>query len=442
LIDLPPMADVKAQAATLAVALDARDGEDQVAIRQGRRFAARMVQAEPPPALAPVIRAGATYLVTGGFGGVGRLVGRWLAEQGASDIALLGRTAKADHPLVRELEALGASVHVVAVDVADEASLSIAVKALSGRAPPLAGIFHAAAEFGVATIAAADRAGAQAVLGPKLNGLIALERVTAANDLDFVVLFSSTTALLGASGFAAYAAANAFLDASAETASRNRKTVSIRWGTWEAMRLASDVQQDAYRAAGLQPLPRAQALELMGRALAGDATTPVFAKIDWARLKPLHEAKGPRPFLSAMEARVTEVVAADAPMKFVEVLREARADQREQLLLDFVQAAVAAVLKTPPDEPPSHDAGLFDLGMDSLMSVELKRRLERGFGARLPSTLTFNYPNVRALAGFLFTLFSKQASPQAPAVEPAMSARNLSDDEVTRRLRALIDATS
>ena len=162
--------------------------------------------------------------MTGGFGGVGRLVGRWLAEQGASDIALMGRTAKADHPAVREIEALGAHVHIVAADVADEASLAAALEALSGRAPPLAGIFHAAADFSVATIAAADRAGAQAVLRPKLNGLIALERATAANDLDFVVLFSSTTALLGASGFAAYAAANAFLDASAETASRDRKT--------------------------------------------------------------------------------------------------------------------------------------------------------------------------------------------------------------------------
>ena len=358
LIDLPPTADVKARAATLAAALDARDGEDQVAIRQGQRFAARIARAEPPLAPAPVVRAGATYLVTGGFGGVGRLVGRWLAEQGASDIALMSRTAKAHHPVVREIEALGARVHIAAVDVADEASLATALEALSGRAPPIAGIFHAAADFGVATIAAADLAGAQAVLRPKLNGLIALERATAANDLDFVVLFSSTTALLGAAGFAAYAAANAFLDASAETASRDRKTISIRWGTWEAMRLASDVQQDAYRAAGLQPLPKAQALELMGRALVGDATTPVFAKIDWTTLKPVHEAKGARPFLSAMEAEAIKVTPAEgAKAKLIDMLRDASPDESEQMLLDFVAAEVAVVLETPPDAPSSYEAG-------------------------------------------------------------------------------------
>jgi acyl carrier protein len=219
--------------------------------------------------------------------------------------------------------------------------------------------------------------------------------------------------------------------------------VSIRWGTWEAMRLASDVQQGAYRAAGLQPLSKAQALELMGRALAGADATPIFAKIDWARLKPLYEAKGARPFLSSVEAQVTEIDANDAPAKFIELLREAAPDQREQMLLDFVSAEVAAVLKTPPDDPPSHDVGLFDLGMDSLMSVELKRRLERGLGAPLPSTLAFNYPNIRALAGFVLTLLLREETAvQAPAAEPETTLDDIGDDEVARRLRALIEATS
>lgn len=446
LIDLPPATDIDVKAAALAAALDAHDGEDQIAIRQGQRYAARIVHAEPPPVTAPVVRAGATYLVTGGLGGVGRLVGQWLAEQGASDIALMGRGAKGDHPVVREIEALGARVHILAADVADEESLASALNMLSGLAPPLAGIFHAAADFGEATIAAADRSGTQAILRPKLNGLIALERVTAADDLDFVVLFSSTTALLGASGFAAYAAANAFLDASAEAASQNRKTISIRWGTWEAMRLASDAQQDAYHAAGLQPLQKSQALELMGRVLGGQTTTPVFAKIDWARLKPLHEAKGARPFLSRMEADATEFTqAAGAKAKLVDVLRDASPDQKELMLLDFVAAEVAIVLETPPDAPPSQEAGLFELGMDSLMSVELKRRLERGFGAPLPSTLTFNYPNIRALAGFLRQLATTKQEP-APELMSAVAPVNqdldaLSDEELQAQVMAVLEET-
>jgi NADP-dependent 3-hydroxy acid dehydrogenase YdfG/acyl carrier protein len=443
LIDLPVAGDATALASMLAAALDAGDGEDQVALRQGQRFAARIEHAMPPSSLPTVIRAGVTYLITGGLGGVGQLIATWLAERGASDVALLSRTARADHPAVRNIEALGTRVHVVAADVADEATLTAALEGLAGKAPPLAGIFHAAADFGVAAIVEADRAGIAAVLRPKLDGVIALERATTGKTLDFIVLFSSTTALLGASGFAAYAAANAFLDATAETAARGRKVVSIRWGTWDAMRLASDVQQGVYRQAGLQPLAKAQALELMGRALAGAEATPVFAKIDWTRLKPLYEAKGARPLLSALEAEVHEVEGNDAAAKFIDVLREATADQRGQMLLDFVSTEVSAVLKMPPDEPPSHDAGLFDLGMDSLMSVELKRRLERGFGAQLPSTLAFNYPNIRALASYLLARAFKEETPvPAPPAEPEATLDDIGDEEVARRLRALLDATT
>ena len=442
LIDLPVAGDFKALAATLVAGLDARDGEDQVAIRQGQCFAARIEHAEPPPLPQPVIRKDVTYLVTGGFGGVGQLIGKWLAEQGASDVALMGRKARADHPAVQSIEALGTHVHVMPADVADEESVSAALKRLLREAPPLAGVFHAAADFGVSPIVEADRAGAAAVLRPKVDGVIALERATAGQALDFIVLFSSTTTLLGASGYAAYAAANAFLDATAETAAPDRKIISIRWGIWETMRLASDVQKGTYREAGLQPLPNAQALRLMGRALAGSAVTPIFAKIDWARLRPLYEAKGRRPFLSAVVSSVTEIETGDEPAQLIEMLRDATSAQREQMLLDFVGAEVAAVLKMPPDEPPSHEAGLFELGMDSLMSVELKRRLERGFGAPLPATLTFNYPNIRALADFLLTRYSKDETVQAPTAEPETPMDDIGDDEVARRLRALIEATS
>jgi acyl carrier protein len=112
------------------------------------------------------------------------------------------------------------------------------------------------------------------------------------------------------------------------------------------------------------------------------------------------------------------------------------------MLIDFVSAEVGAVLKMPPDEPPSQDVGLFDLGMDSLMSVELKRRLERGFGAQLPSTLAFNYPNIRALASFLLARVLKETPVPAPPAEPETTLDDIGDEEVARRLRALLDATT
>jgi len=155
--------------------------------------------------------------------------------------------------------------------------------------------------------------------------------------------------------------------------------------------------------------------------------------------------------LSAMEAEATEIAPAEAgKAKLVDQLREATPDQREEMLLAFVRTEAAAVLQTPPDAPPSDEAGLFELGMDSLMSVELKRRLERGFGAPLPSTLTFNYPNIRALAGFLQQLAAASEAtepepppPTRPAVAPIeeQDLDALSDDELQAQLMALLEET-
>ena len=120
--------------------------------------------------------------------------------------------------------------------------------------------------------------------------------------LDFLMLFSSTTALLGASGLAHYAAANVFLDATAQAADQStRRVLSVNWGTWEAMRLASAQSQRSYREGGLAPMSAAAALDALGRLLAGKEPQAVVAKIDWSILKPLHEARRARPFLSRLD---------------------------------------------------------------------------------------------------------------------------------------------
>ncbi len=164
----------------------------------------------------------------------------------------------------------------------------------------------------------------------------------------------------------------------------------------------------------------------------------------------MHEAKGVRPFLGAMESEATEIPANGGTAKLVDILRETAPDRREQLLLDFVAAEVAIVLETPSDAPLAHDAGLFDLGMDSLMSVELKRRLERGFGAPLPSTLTFNHPNIRALVRFLQQLAaSAQATEPKPEPDPPpaitpldeQDLNALSDEEIQAHLMELLEET-
>ena len=465
LIDLPPEGDVEALADTLIGALDAGDAEDQTAWRAGKRYAPRLVAARPPREHAAAFRADATYLVTGGFGGLGPLVARWLVERGARCIALLGRHVQPDSEAVRAIEALGARVIALGADVADEAAMAALLARLDAEAPPLRGIVHAAADLGAGRIETLTPAQVSGMLRPKIAGAAVLERMTRARELDFLVFFSSTTALLGASGFAHYAAANGFLDALASRVNRpGRRVLSINWGTWEAMRLASSEDQRSFRESGLEPMPAGEALEAMGRLIAGDLAQSVVARIDWDVLKPLHEARRPRPLLSGLGTEAAalnrKATAAATPASGLAVrLAEVPADMRGEVLAAFVREQVAAVLGLDDSQPIAPDTGLFELGMDSLMSVELKRRLERGAGRKLPSTLTFNYPNVGALAAFLAAeLFageepSSSGAPDATAADSAtvvadageMSVDDLdklSDEELEARLLARLEQTS
>ncbi|MGQ2974049.1 MAG: SDR family NAD(P)-dependent oxidoreductase, partial [Brevundimonas mediterranea] len=164
LIDLP----LASTADTLLEALDAVDGEDQVAWRDGQRRVARLVQADTPPAAPLSFSADACYLVTGGFGGLGLVVARWLAEHGARHIALLGRRPDLGAPGVAEIEALGAKVHTVQADVADEAAMARAFEQLKRDAPPLRGVMHAAAALSAAPLLQLDDAMVRQMLAPKL----------------------------------------------------------------------------------------------------------------------------------------------------------------------------------------------------------------------------------------------------------------------------------
>ena len=451
LIDLPAGASTAMLADTLLGAIDADDGEDQCAWRDGTRYVARL-RPRPSAADEPLeLRADASYLVSGGFGGLGLLVGRWLAERGARHIALLGRHPDPTHEGVRAIEALGARVHALQGDVADLARLEELVAALERDAPPLAGIVHAAADLGdaPALVDLGDEALAR-MLRPKLAGTVALQRLARARRLDFVALFSSTTSLLGAAGFAHYAAANAFLDATAQAASGGPlRVLSVNWGTWDTMRLASTESQDHFRESGLEPMASHAALDALGRLLGGKTSQAVVARIDWAVLKPLHEARRARPLLTELGVAIAPEphtaasrVAGDPAPGLFERLGSATPSVRQETLLTFVRQQVAEVLGADKADTVPVDQGLFEMGLDSLMSVELRRRLERGYGRPLPSTLTFNYPNVSALASFLQReldakrIVTKPAvSEKSPEVPKAMAHLATTDD-----LDALTDA--
>jgi acyl transferase domain-containing protein len=473
LIDLDPLVSRVQQATTLVRAVVASDGEDQVVIRAGVRYVPRLVRAigEPPAVLA--LRSDATYLITGGTGGIAVPLARWMAHCGARHLLLTSRRGLPDRArwdetapedpacrvqeLVVELEGRGVHIEVVACDVADEQAVSALLSTCGVTRPPLRGVMHAAAAMSISHVRDLDPNTLSSMLAPKVDGTNVLDRLTRSLDLDFFVLFSSTTALWGVAGLSHYAAANEYLDTVANIrASRGLAALSVNWGTWEEMRLATEEDRRSFAEGGLKPMASSDALDRLGLLISRGASRKIVASVDWAILKPIYEARRVRPFLSEVGAVTSASGAARrvdvGPTSVGERVRAAAESQRYELLVTYIQEQVGSVLGLPASEPIPVGRGFFDMGMDSLMSVELKSRLESGLQHALPSTLTFNYPNISALAAFIDEQLKTTASDieqmatnptsdVAIAITQSRDLDALSDDELEARLLARLEQT-
>jgi myxalamid-type polyketide synthase MxaE and MxaD len=353
----------------------------------------------------------------------------------------MGRQAAA----VGAVEALGATVQVVAADASDAEQMSAVFAQFGQGAPPLRGVIHAAAAPGVVSLRDMTLEALSSVLRPKVAGAWVLHQLTAAMELDFFVMFSSTTGLLGSRDLGHYAAANTFLDALAHyRRSAGRPAVSINWGAWDEMRGGSADQLKTFAGAGLRRMPAPRALKALGHLLYSDSPQVVVAGVDWAVLKPVYEAKRRRPFLEQVGAPTTgrTTVPAAKGSDILQRLEAARPQDRWDLLVDHVRGEVAKVLRLQPGRTIDLNRGLFDLGMDSLMSVELKSRLEASLGRPLPSTLTFNYPNVGALADYLarealslqLSLPPEQVTAPPELVTVTAESDDISEDELATQL--------
>jgi len=446
LIDIDPTEPPMDAATGIVRHLVEPDEEDQVAFRGGHRYVPRLVHDQRTQGHSVTVRSDGAYLVTGGLGGLGLKVARWLVEQGARHLVLLGRqglhagdgmadTESTDR-LVRRatavaaLEARGARVDVVAADVADRAAMTTVFESFGTARPPLRGIVHAAAVAGPGLLGHVTAAELRAVLSPKADGAWLLHELSRDLPLDFFVLFSSTTSLLGSARLGSYAAANQFLDMLAQFRhARGLPGLSVNWGTWDEMPGASAEEQRALTQAGLLPMRSADALAILGRLIVEPGAQATVAAVDWGSLIALYEAKRPRPLLAELRPRPAASAAArprtgELPLELLTASPEARRD----LVLARVRREVATVLGLDPASVDT-EQGLFDMGMDSLMAVDLKSRLEAAVGRSLPSTLTFNYPTVTALTRYL----ADAVLGMPPDPGPEVKARRVQDEPVTTR---------
>ncbi len=378
----------------------------------------------PSPLVSGQVRQDRTYLVTGGLGGIGCAVAEWLADQGASTIVLNGRRdpdAEAEEA-IDALRRRGVRIEVELADVTDTAAVDAMLARIDTKLPPLGGVIHSVGVLSDAALTNQTWASFEQVLWPKIVGAWHLHRATMDRDLDLFILFSSRVGVMGNPGQANHAAANAFLD---QLAGHRRALglpgQAIAWGAWseigEAAEQRERIEQRRAALGGRWFTPQ-QGLRALERLVRQDTTTSVVMAMDWSMFEEAVEDRPPllEDLLSAVGDDADDPQ--DSPDDPLSGLRAAPPAEREQLLVSFLQRELQAVMRLPTTPAPAVEFS--ELGMDSLMAVELRNRLNRAFAGEYvaSNTVVFDYPSIVGLAGHLAAEFGAAGDTPAAAVLP------------------------
>ncbi|MFI1913806.1 type I polyketide synthase [Nocardia sp. NPDC020380] len=413
LVDMPATLTESA-AARLAGVLAGATGEDQLAVRSSGISARRLVRAAARPLTRDEWRPSGTVLITGGTGAVGSRIARRLAEAGAGHLVLVSRRGL-DAPGARELAAqLGVRVTIAACDVADSSALAELVREVESDGSVITAVVHAAGVGVSAALTELDPAAFAEVFAAKVSGAANLDSLFGDRKLDAFVLFSSIAAVWGGAGQAAGAAANAFLDTVAERRrARGLAATSIAWGPWAEGTMAPGVSAEQLRRRGVDCLATDLGLTALRQAVGQDDAVITIAEIDWERFATTFTVARPSPLLAelydAQPAAEEPETGESAALRTR--LAELPEPDRRDALLEFVRAEAAAVLGHASAEDIPEDRPFREFGFDSLTAVDLRGRLSRATGLRLPATLVFDFPTPVALTGRLLAdLFTDAAA--------------------------------
>lgn len=344
-----------------------------------------------------------TFLITGGFGALGLCVARWLTHEGARSLVLVGRRAPDldARAHIAAIEALGASVRCVQADISDRDAVVDLLRQTRARRRPLRGVFHAAGILDDALIESLDDAQLHRAMAGKVEGAWHLHELTRGDDLDLFVAFSSVSAFIGSAGQANYAAANAFLDALAHRRRREGlPALSVQWGPWADRGLAAADPARGARLAdlGLDSLTPEAGIAALDRLLPTKTAVIAAMRFDVRRWRRSAPGATSNPIFAAL-GDVDRALSAEHNA-FKSEVAAATPAVRRALLEQCVAAALAGVLRAAPEQI-AVTAPFRSLGLDSLMTLEFRRRLEAATGLALTTTIVWNHPTVSALAVYL-----------------------------------------
>jgi acyl transferase domain-containing protein/NADPH:quinone reductase-like Zn-dependent oxidoreductase/acyl carrier protein len=381
------------------------DGEDQLVFRGADRYVPRLTPGAPDEGEPFAADPEATYLIAGGLGALGREVSQWLVNRGARRLVLTSRSgasSPAARKTVENLEEAGAEVRVEKVDVSDLDSMAALFAELRDDKHSLKGIVHAAGISAVRPVQTMTPDELLTVCDSKVVGGWNLHQLSADLPLDFFVLFSSIASVWGSGGQAHYAAANQFLDALAHyRRGIGLPAFSANWGPWSGSAMVSAEARAWLSRIGVSGLRTQDALQALEVCLGSSSVQTTIARVDWNRFAAVYEARSKKPFLERIVADLD--ISSGPREKTAEVvaLESQPPDVQRKRLVAIVQEEVAGALGFASPSAVETRTGLFDMGMDSISSVELRNNLEYRLGGRVPTTAAFDYPTVEKMADFL-----------------------------------------
>jgi myxalamid-type polyketide synthase MxaB len=367
-----------------------------------------------------MVNPDSSYLITGGWGGLGLQVANWLVEKGAKHLILIGRNQPSDaaKEQINQLKSAGTRITLIQADISNPDNIA-AIFAESKI--PLRGIIHAAGILDDGLLVNLSWERFAKVMNPKVAGALNLHNLTLDAPLDFFICFSSIASLIGSPGQGNYAAANAFMDSLMQyRRSLGLPGLSINWTAWEGGGMAatlSDRSRSRFAKKGIGNISPEQALQLLEKLHQIGVTNIGVMPVDWAKFAQNLPEGQEVPFFEELLPKKEQNKTQKS--KFLQELEATPEENRYNVLLDLVRSQVAKVLGFNSAESiePQQDFG--DLGMDSLMAVELTSRLQASLGCSLSMKLAFDYPSVTAVTNYL--------------VEEVLASNNLKTPEIDRK---------
>ncbi len=427
------------------------DGQEQEIAFRASRYVRRLVRSEVPSIAHPRFQNEGSYLITGGLGGLGLTIAEWMSQNGAKNLVLMGRNgaSKEAQKILERMEKTGTRVLAVRGDISKAEDLSKILFEIGQAMPPLRGVIHAAGILDDGVFLQQNWKRFADVMRPKVQGAWNLHLQTRDLPLDFLVLFSSGAAVLGAAGQSNYAAANAFLDAlAAYRQARGLPAISINWGAWAEVGMAATRGLDTGR--GLDMLGPEIGLLALTMALESNMAQVSVLPADWHRILSAYAVNDEPRLLQEIARSVrSEDTQAAKPQadSFVQQLTATVPNKRKSLLSNHVRGKVAQVLSANNANAIDIHEPLQAMGLNSLMALELRNQLNRSTGRVLPATLLFEYPTIDELANYLFDQIVKpeqevmssvntktQQEDKTESPVPADTLDNLSTDELAALL--------